>query len=115
MTFCQRRDGTRRAGDEADLGILERQDAGKSNAWRKGNQSGAGLTDYISKVQKVGKGLGWPFQGKDSPSKTKIALPRQSYDYTGRGSTYTSLLQGLTTLPLFGTFADDYYSTHWKA
>jgi len=25
-----------------------------------------------AKVQKVGKGLGWPFQGKDGPSKAKL-------------------------------------------
>ena len=52
-----------------------------------------------AKVQKVGRVLGWP-------SKAKMALPRQSYGYTGHGSTYTSLLQGPTTLPPFGTFAD---------
>ena len=49
-----------------------------------------------AKVQKVGKGL----------ARQRWSLPRQSYDYTGRGSTYTRAYKASTTLPLFETFAD---------
>ena len=49
-----------------------------------------------AKVQKVGKGL---------PRK-RWPLPRQSYDYTGHGLTYTRAYKASTTLPPFETFAD---------
>jgi len=49
-----------------------------------------------AKVQKVGKGL----------PRQRWPLPRQSYDYTGRGSTYTRAYKASTTLPPFETFAD---------
>ena len=54
-----------------------------------------------AKVQKVGKGL----------PRQRWPLPRQSYDYTGCGSTYTRAYKASTTLPLFETFADD---DEWK-
>jgi len=49
-----------------------------------------------AKVQKVGKGL----------PRQRWPLPRQSYDYTGCGLTYTRAYKASTTLPLFETFAD---------
>jgi len=49
-----------------------------------------------AKVQKVGKGL----------PRQRWPLPRQSYDYTGRGLTYTRAYKASTTLPPFETFAD---------
>jgi len=52
-----------------------------------------------AKVQKVGKGL----------PRQRWPLPRQSYDYTGRGSTYTRAYKASTTLPPFETFADVSY------
>ena len=49
-----------------------------------------------AKVQKVGKGL----------PRQRWPLPRQSYDYTGCGLTYTRAYKASTTLPPFETFAD---------
>jgi len=46
-----------------------------------------------AKVQKVGKGL----------PRQRWPLPRQSYDYTGCGSTYTRAYKASTTLPPFET------------
>jgi len=56
-----------------------------------------------AKVQKVGKGL----------PRQRWPLPRQSYDYTGRGSTYTRAYKASTTLPPFETFADVVYHPWW--
>jgi len=53
-----------------------------------------------AKVQKVGKGL----------PRQRWPLPRQSYDYTGCGLTYTRAYKASTTLPPFETFADGGHS-----
>jgi len=60
---------------------------------------GKKLTNKLSsaKVQKVGMGL----------PRQRWPLPRQSYDYTGCGLTYTRAYKASTTLPPFETFADD--------
>ena len=77
----------------------------QSEARRKGVDSALMLQGRTSsaKVQKVGKGL----------ARQRWPLPRQSYDYTGCGLTYTRAHKASTTLPLFETFADDPLSVQW--
>ena len=70
-----------------------------------GNDDGALAWTRVvasAKVQKVGKGL----------PRQRWPLPRQSYDYTGRGSTYTRAYKASTTLPPFETFADGLTTTN---